>query len=284
MRVTDITLNANNSEIAAFSFKNPLSTGQYVAKAIIGLDSDEIVSKFYTFSLASKNRYYDLSSTKRDVVIRIALNPRWIINESYSDLRDEIYKAISANRTSEVQLYFYAGATLIAYLSGMVTKIEVPHFSKVAEVQITIHCQNPLMRAINPVRLETPQISTTNPVVIADSLSTAPHGFKFNIKFTANTPSFIMQDAQTPEWKFEVVPGLIAGQTGFLTNDVLYFSSDYNDKTLYIQRGSTSYPIIDKVQLGSVWPVLFPGANEFWIVSGAFIWNQLEFYAAYWGV
>lgn len=285
MRITDIALSSNDSEIAVFSFRNPESTGQYIAKAIIGLDSDEIVPKFYSFGKNTNTRMYNLSITKREIVMRIGLNPRRIINETYSDLRDELYKAIASNRTGEIQLYFYAGATLIAYLSGFVTKVEVPHFSKVAEVQMTVHCTNPLMRAINPVIVEPAQISLTNPVIVADSLSTAPHGFKFNVRFTSNAPSFIIQDAPTTsEWKFEIIPGLIAGQTGFLVGDVLYFSSDYNDKSLYFVRNSITYSIIDKIQLGSVWPVLFPGANEFYIISNAFVWNEISFYAAYWGV
>jgi hypothetical protein len=284
MRITDIALNSNDSEIAVFSFRNPASTGKYVAKAVIGLDTDEIVSKFYNFGLTGKTRFYDISLTKRNIVMRIALNPRSIINETSSDLRDDLYKAISSNRTGEVQLYFYAGSTLISYLSGFVTKVEVPHFSKLSEIQITIHCSNPLMRAVNPVRLETNQISATNPVIVADNLSTAPHGFKFNLTFNMDTTSFTIQDKPTPDWKFVVTPGTIAGQTGFKTGDVLYFSSDYNDKQLYIIRASTTYPVIDKIQLGSVWPVLFPGQNDFHIISNAFTWNQIEYYAAYWGV
>src|SRR5215510_8111613 len=138
MRISNITLNANESEICDFGFRDPTTRNQYIAKAIIGLDSDEIVSKFYAFGLDSKNRFYDLAIKEREVVIRIALNPNRVISDTYSDLRDDLYKAISASRTGEVQLYFYSGATLIAELSGFITKFEVPHFSKIAEVQITI--------------------------------------------------------------------------------------------------------------------------------------------------
>src|SRR6478736_1977443 len=183
MRVTNITLNANEEEVAEFAFRNPKSTGTYVAKAIVGLDADEIVPKFYGFSLDGSQRFFDRSQKKRDVVMRIALNPRRVINETYSDLREEIYKAVASNRTGEVELHFYSGATLVAYLSGYLTKIEVPHTTKTPEMQITIHCDQPFLRAVNPVRLEANHISATNPVVIADSLSTAPHGFKFVVRF-----------------------------------------------------------------------------------------------------
>ncbi|MET0786864.1 MAG: hypothetical protein ABWY25_09175 [Paenisporosarcina sp.] len=284
MRITNIVLNSNNSEIANLSFRDPTFMGQYIAKTIIGLDADEIVSKFYSFGLSSKKRFNDVSIKDRDVVMRIVLNPRRVLNETYSDLRDDLYRAISSSRTGEVTLYFYAGATLVAYLDGFITKFEVPHFSKTAEAQITIKCSNPLMRAVNPVRLDPTDISITNPVVIADSLSTAPHGFKFRLKFTADTTNFVIQDESTPDWKFEIVPGVISGDTGFLTDDVLYFSSEFNAKYLYIIRGGTTYSLVDKIQLGGIWPVLFPGANRFHIISGAFVWEEIEYFAAYWGV
>jgi hypothetical protein len=284
MKITNIVLNSNNSEIANFSFRDPTSVNQYIAKTVIGLDADDIVSKFYSFDMNSKKRYYDLSIKDRNVVMRIALNPRRVINETYSDLRDDLYRAISSNRTGEVQLHFYSGATLVAYLSGFITKFEVPHFSKVAEAQITVKCSNPLMRAVNPVRLTANKISVSNPVLIADSLSTAPHGFKFQLTFTENTPKFVIQDEESPTWKFEIIPGTIGGQTGFINGDILDFSSDYNDKYLTLTRGVLSYYLVDKIQLGSIWPVLFPGANKFYILTGNFNWVSIEYYAAYWGV
>ncbi len=295
MRVTNITLNANDEEVAEFAFRNPKSTGTYVAKAIVGLDADEIVPKFYGFSLNGQTRFFDRTVKKRDVVMRIALNPRRVINETYSDLREEIYKAIAANRTGEVELHFYSGATLVALLVGYLTKIEVPHTTKTPEMQITIHCDQPFLRAVNPVRLEANHISATNPVVIADSLSTAPHGFKFVIRFNAAGDRFIMQDQENPTWKFDIFPGELKAVsdevdpeavviTGFQINDELHFSSDLNEKYLSLVRSGVTYQLVDKIQLGSIWPVIFPGANKFWIISPAFTWVEMEYYAAYWGV
>lgn len=297
MRVTNITLNANEEEVAEFAFRNPKSTGTYVAKAIVGLDADEIVPKFYGFSLNGKTRFFDRTVKKRDVVMRIALNPRRVINETYSDLREEIYKAIASNRTGEVELHFYSGATLVAYLVGYLTKIEVPHTTKTPEMQITIHCDQPFLRAVNPVRLEANHISAVNPVVIADSLSTAPHGFKFVIRFTAAGDRFTIQDDPAPTWKFDIFPGELKAATegeevdpeaaaisGFQIGDELHFSSDLGEKYLTLVRNNITYPIVDKIQLGSIWPVIFPGANKFHIIGPAFTWVQMEYYAAYWGV
>jgi hypothetical protein len=284
MRLTAVTLHANDEEFASFALSDPRASNQYIAKAIIGLDAPEIVSKFYGFGTVSRNRFFDISLKEREIVMRIALNPRWTINESYSDLRDEIYRAIASNRTGRIELQFHSGSALVATLIGYITKVEVPHFSRTPELQITVVCDNPLFRGVNPVRLETEHIGTTNPVVIQDGISTAPHGFKFQITFNAVTTSFSIQESATPDWKFEIIPGTIASATGFQINDQLHFSSNHDDKYLYLRRGSTNYNLVDKIQPGAIWPVIFPGQNPFHVVSGAFTWNFLEFYAAYWGV
>ena len=72
---------------------------------------------------------------------------------------------------------------------------------------------------------------------------------------------------------------------GFLVNDVLHFSSDYGAKDLYVTRGSVVTHLIDKIEPGSIWPVLFPGATEIYFVNfGKFTWNYLEYHSAFWGV
>lgn len=281
MRVTDVSLYSNNIEAITFSLRAGDPTAQYMVRTIIGLDAEEIVPKFYGVGLQTKPKYYDFGMKPRDIVIRFVLNPRFNLGESYSDVRDELYKVISSSRTGQIAMHFNSGGTTVARVFGFITKFEVPHFSPLPEVQITMRCIDPMFRAINPVRYLTADIKTDNPIMIPDSLSTAPHGFTFQATFKAAAPSFTIQDVQTnPEWKFKITPS-----GGFLINDVLYFSSEYANKYLYIIRSGSTIQLVDKIEPGSIWPVIFPGINNFHFVDLASInWNQIEYYAAYWGV
>lgn len=282
MRLTRMSLYASDlSEAISFSLRGADPEAQYIVRNIVGLDAEEIVPKFYGSSLATKLRYYDFGLKARDIVMRIVLNPNFGIDEGYSDVRDQLYKAISATRTGLIALHFLAGATTVAKISGFITKFESSYFVEVPEVQLTIHCDDPMFKAINPVDLDSSELSPTNPVLIADSLSTAPHGFMMEVTFKANVPSFTIQDVENnPEWKFKITP---AG--GFVTGDVLYLSSDYSNKALYMVRGGVTTQLMDRIDPTSIWPILFPGANSFWFVDLASInWNLVEFYAAYWGV
>ncbi|MET0786291.1 MAG: hypothetical protein ABWY25_06255 [Paenisporosarcina sp.] len=285
MRVTNVSLytgvSPTGTEVLTFSLNKYDPDSVYMARNMIGLDGEELIPRFYGFGLQTKNKFYDFAMKPRDIVMRVVLNPRFHLDESYSDVRDDLYRAISAVRTGVVALHFNSGGTTVARIFGFITKFEVPHFSPLPEVQLTIRCNDPMFRAINSVLYDPTELPTVNPIIIADGLSTAPHGFFMQVTFKAAAPSFTIQDVPTnPDWTFKVTP-----VGGFLTGDILNFSSDYANKYLYITRGAATIYLVDKIQPDSVWPIIFPGATKFHFVDiASFNWNKLEFYAAYWGV
>ena len=282
MRVTSVTLYADpGEEVITFSLRDSDPRAQYIVRNIVGLDAEELIPRFYGAGLYTKPKFFDVGIKPRDIVMRVVLNPRIRLDESYSDIRDDLYRAISATRTGMVTLHFNAGATTVSRISGFITKFEVPYFTQLPEVQITIRCDDALFKAINPVIFNPPDLKTTNPILIADSLSTAPHGFYMQLTFKATAASFTIQDVPTnPEWKFKIIPN-----GGFLSGDVLYFSSDWSNKYLYMVRGGVTTYLIDRIEPQSIWPIIFPGANSFQFVDiASFNWNSLTYYAAYWGV
>jgi hypothetical protein len=282
MRVTTVTLYAvPGQEVITFSLRDADPRAQYVIRNMVGLDAEELIPKFYGSGLYTKPKFFDFGLKAREIVVRIVLNPRIRIDESYSDIRDELYRAISSTRTGQVTLHFNSGATTVSRISGFITKFEVPYFTQLPEVQITIRCDDPMFRAINPIEFESTDMKTTNPIIIADSLSTAPHGFCMEVTFKAAAPSFTVQDVPTnPEWIFKVVPS-----GGFLVGDALYFSSEFANKYLYMVRSGVTTYLTDRIQPNSIWPIIFPGANTFHFVDiASFNWNEVDFYPAYWGV
>jgi len=281
MRVTSIGLYTDDVEVATFALRKESAKSRYMVRQIVGLDADEITPKFYGFGLNGDTKFYDFSMKPRVLTIRVILNPTFALNEEYTDVRDELYKAISASRHGLVEIRLFSGGASVSNLRGFITKLEAGYFNKTPEAQLTIRCDDSMFRGVNPVRLVGDQIPATNPMRLADSSSTAPHGFTAEVTVNAPIPSFTVQQSETdPDWKFTVTP---AG--GFLAGDVLYFSSDYGDKDLYLVRGGTKIYLIDRIQPGSVWPILFPGATMLFFVNRAsFTWNYLEYHSAFWGV
>lgn len=278
MKITSVEIHPDgSSDFAELSFRDPSRSNPYNVKAIVGLDANEIVPKFY--ESAGSNQFYDLSLQKREIVMRIELNARFGQNETYSDLRDELYKMISTSRTGKVQLLFKNGPDVMAAISGFVSKFEAAHFERIQEVQLTVKCDEPMLTAPDRV---TVGIAGLNPVltVIDDHMSNAPHGFIFDMNINATFISLIFSDPDDSSWNFTITP-----VGGFQNGDILHFSSEYNNKYLYSTRGATTIYLTDVLNMGVVWPILFPGANKLACNHGVSVsWRAISYYPTYWGV
>jgi hypothetical protein len=253
-----------------------------VSKGLEGLDAEELISKFY--GKGGGARFYDVVMRPREVVLNAVLNPNFKNNETYSDVRDELYRAISASMAGGVTLRFSDRAAAIAQLTGSIVKFEVPHMTQTPEVTITIRCDDPILRAVSPMSwvYGTSEHPGSSPILIPDGKSTAPHGFSFQLACHTDTPDFTIADQLFfPTWTFHVIP-----DGGFDVGDVLYFSSDYSNRYLYKVNGSTTTHLVDKISPDSVWPIVFPGQNVFHMSNLArFDWTgYLQYYPAYWGV
>jgi hypothetical protein len=280
MKVTSVELHpADSSEVCLLSFRDPRRLEPYNIKSILGLDADEIVFRFSGISDTSKSRYYTLSVGKREIVLNIELNPGFGNSETYSYLRDNLYKMIASSRTGLVQLQFKDGEHVVAAVSGFVKKFEASHFTKNPDVLITINCPDPMLRAPEPVSFTVPYLPMDIPN-LKDDISTCPHGFAFEMEFLSNLSDFVIGDPIDSEWSFQVSPS-----GGFLTGDVLHFSSEYTNKYLFIMRGETQIHVVDAIHPGSVWPMLFPGDNYFGVNDPtALIWLNIYHFPTYWGV
>ena len=281
MRITDVSIYSGSIETVSFSLVSSDPSARYMVRDMLGLDAEELVPRFYSFGLQSGAKFYDFVMKARTIVIRFTLNPNFSFGESYSDIRDTLYKSISSARNGLVTLNFNSSGATAAKIMGFITKFEVPYFTPLPEVQITIRCDDPIFRAINPVHYKSTDLKTTNPIQIADSISSAPHGFEFQATFKAASPALTIQDqASNPDWYFKVIP-----TGGFLSGDVLTMSSEYSIKKLYYVRGGVTTYLVDKLDTKSVWPIVFPGVNNLYFLEIAnFNWNYLEYYPAFWGV
>jgi hypothetical protein len=286
MNITGMSLQASESSAPiSFSLRDADPRAQYVVRAVTGLDPEDITPKFTGSSLVSGSRLYDFSKQSREVVMRIVLRPRFNLNESYSDARTALYKLISSTRTGLVRLTLTAGPDMVGFLLGFISKVEATTFEQTPEVQLTLSCDDPMIRGVTPVVYPGPSIATEDVIGVIDSVSDAPHGMAFQVTFTSTVATFTLQDSTSfPEWRFRVIP-----TGGFLAGDELYCSSEYASKYLYMIRSGVTTHLMDKIEPTSVWPTVYPGTNVYYIYELTdglphFDWNVIQFLPAYWGV
>lgn len=280
MKLTSVELRPKGStSFCVLSFRDPKRVNSYNVKAIDGLDAEAITPRYYGAFGTSK--FYNLMLERRDINIRIELNPNFTLNETYSGLRDALYKMIASSRTGQMQIQFKNGTEVLGVISGFVSKVEAPNFDRMQEVRITVKCDEPMLKALTPVNVTVAGLLPSN-TTIDDIKSTAPHGFKFTLNITAARASVIIDDPVKTDidWNFTVTP-----VGGFLNGDVLHFSSEYNNKYLYLVRGATTIHLGDVIAAGSIWPILFPGINTIrFLSSTGMAWATISYYPTYWGV
>lgn len=283
MRLSSVVLSTSDlSEEITFAVQEQEPNYRYLVRAMVGIDAEDIIPKFYGFGAVTGKKMYEFTMKPRDIVMRVSLKPVFRVNEGVSEIRDVIYRLISANRFGELTIQFKDGSSIVSAINGSIVKMEVPYFTKTPELQLTIKCNDPMFRSIQPIDIPPAELSSTNPIKLTDQPSTAPHGFTFKVKFTATTPTFVIQDdLTTPDWKFEVTPA-----TSFLINDELHFSSEYGNKRVFWNKAiGTDIELMDKVTSESVWPQIWPGLTELYFMQIAnFDWLELKHYSAYWGI
>ena len=282
MRLSSVVLSSSSyDEEITFAVHQQDPNNRYLLRAMVGVDAEEIIPKFYGFGTQAAARFYEYTMRPREIVMRVSLNPLFSVNEDVSVIRDAIYRLISRNRTGELTLTFMAGGTARCAIQGMIIKVEVPYFTQTPELQVTIRCNDPMFRSVVPFTPDLADLPTANPVALMDEPSTAPHGLSFKVEFTDDEPTFVIQDhPSTPDWEFEVTP-----DGGFLVGDQLHFSSEYQNKLVYLERTGDNRYLMDKIAPYSIWPQIFPGRTDLYFMQiASFDWVELEYYSAFWGL
>lgn len=283
MRITDIEIEAEDTQVAKFSLSNPKPTDRYLAKAVYGLDADELIPKHYGFGAGVDGLpYYRVGMKPREIVMRLVLNPLWDIGETYSEVRDDLYRAISRSRNGELKLVCRAGATNVAWIKGHITKFEVPLFNKDPELQITILCDDPFFRSETSFEYLDGDFDGTGYISLADDISTAPHGVDMCVTIDTQAATFTIQDDDPYNWQFKIEP-----DTDFLVNDKIFIVSEHGRKECYMDRSATFTQLMDKIVPGSKWPQVFPGDNQFYIpnrLSSGLTIDYVRYNSVFWGV
>ena len=89
MRVTQVELVGVNADFKqTFKFNSPGTREPYLIKNIIGMDADEIHSEYTGTYGIDPIRQFEQTLSPRNIVIRVALNADYSINETPSDHRE----------------------------------------------------------------------------------------------------------------------------------------------------------------------------------------------------
>lgn len=282
MKITSVELRpAGSTEVFELSFRDPSSRNLYQVMGIQGLDADEITSRYYGTG-GSGAKFYRPTLVKREPVFLMGLNPRFAGSDSensYSSLRDRLYRAINASRTGIIEIRFLNGTTPIAYINSRVIKVEVGLFTEKPQIQVTFSTEYPMLRALTRSTLGPFGV---NDITVVDDASTAQHGLRAVLAFTGNHDNLVITgdaplSGSPPDWALEIT-------YAFKTNDKLTLSNEATGLELYLERSGGVTRLADKVKSGSLWPLIFPGSNRLRCPFYNVTWESVSHYRTYWGI
>lgn len=272
-----------SNEVVSMAFKEPSLRAPYTVKAIGGLDVDEIFTSYIGRGTGS-NPLYSMGIGKREVVVRFAITPRYAIGETVNSLRDNIYRAISANRTGAMTLQFKNNDLIVGFIKGFTTKVEASQFTENPEIQLTLDCsKDPILRSEIEYFADVGSFSN-NLAMVTDDVSTAPHGMDMIFVCDFDTPSFTITDESANPWSFVVTPGAFGGQSaGFKVEDLLHISSNDHYHQLFVVRNNVTTHLAQALSINAVWPYMYPGQTTF-RYSSNFTCTEWIYRQAFWGI
>lgn len=254
----------------------------YICKAIDGLGPSEV--DVHVSNLAQQGGFFQgRRPNNREIVIRIGLNPNYILGESPAALRQALYGLLTTDASrGDIDIQLLDGNTVVAVTSGWVKKFETVLFSKEPEVQITFTTVEPYLSA--PAELTLSPIDDTNFVI--NNLGSAPAGIKMNITLSA-----AMDYIQFTHDGYEFSVGKIEDTAnpgeymwpGFLAGDVVDINTILGQRAVSYTRSSVVTNAIDLVE--GKWLELHGGLNTIVVFPTAnLVINNVKYTPKYWGV
>ncbi len=220
------------------------------------------------------NQYLGRDAQPRQIVIRVGLNPNYAIGQTVSSIRETLYGLLTPGASDLITVRMMNGPNVVVQAVGTVNKMEIVPFSKDPEVQITIDCLESYLSASTYVT----KAGITDFDNTIDNIGSVTVGFFYEMIFTADRAGctiFAGGPATLPQMHFDYP---------FLDGDVLQVNTQKGRRSIKVKRGSTTLNAIRALSVDSVWLMMHPGENTFWMSPAVNDWGNVIYTPKYWGI
>lgn len=262
----------------SFSDTDPPETDFIQITNIIGLDPVKASIDVMGSGNVDGAISLDSSVPTRNIVMTLRPNPDWI-NWTFETLREFIYSYFIPK--NQVKLIFDSDEIgVLVEILGTIESCEANPFSKDPEFNISIVCPDPYFTTVDPVTVNGTIIAPENWQTSQSSIyiyGNVPVGIELSMASGFVTEVSI-QAGNPGKSTFHVVTTVV----GILKMNSIPLHKYIRE----VNAINGSYVnLLSKLELGSVWPVLYPGNNPF-AVMGPSVGNvwQLKYFPKYGGI
>ena len=205
------------------------------------------------------------STTKRNVILTLGLNPNWV-DQTMSSLRQLLYRYFMVE--SWVTLRFFSDELPVTRITGIVESFEPNLFVQDPEMQISILCPKPDFIDVDTTLVRGTVDSGIQ--VAIDYEGTVPSGFELRIQTTPAVPSYVggiaihnvFRDGTFQEFHLQNIT----------VTDSLYLELNTVRSTRHVYNvmlpSKEAINLLAKMGMTATWPEFLPGENLF-SVGGA---------------
>lgn len=248
-------------------------------RAITGLDPVKATVNTSPFGSVDGVAYTGSNVAYRNPVLTLHPNPDWN-TWSYESLRRLLYRYFMPKL--QTRLVFYSTDMPPVEIYGYVEDTNVNQFSKDPEIQVSIICPDPYFTAINPTIIGGQSDHDDNSPTVIQYNGDIATGINVQVSRVSDpAPAVIGIQIGDPSASYFNVAASVD------VND--YFSMSSLQGNKFVRSVSLTSGVITnllaKIQDGSDWPILQPGANNFAVITDAGAQDfELTYYERYGGL
>lgn len=227
------------------------------------------------FATGRGELYQGSSTSKRNIVLTLGLNPNWV-DQTMSSLRQILYRYFMPERWSK--LLFYSDEWPVMQIGGVVESFEPNIFSQDPEIQISILCPKPDFVDVDTTLLSGPSAWGLGgaPTAVVDYVGTVSTGFDLRFRPVSGVYS---GDIHVENRSGDLIQVFHLQAVTIDAGAYLQLNTARSTRHIYSVVGGQEYDLLAKMAKDSDWPEFSPGTNDFTVASwgGGVNWELAYF-------
>jgi hypothetical protein len=258
----------------------------YILKGADGLDISDINQFSYGLGLNGQT-FYSMTADDREITLQIEIIPE-ISALTPQQIRNNIYKEISKNRNTSIYFDLMYDSEVVARIDGYISAIEPSLFSPISELTIKIKCNGYLFSALEYISDFDLNAFNGGDIVVPMTKGNAPVGFRTVINIVNPISSFGLAELDD----IGSYTSIFNLTYNFLAGDSLFLTTEMNALEVFVARFNnglgtwSNIQLADRIDVGSIWPILFPRTNNFTVLAavGTYDITSFVYKPMYWGI
>lgn len=253
-----------------------LPTDDFILKNVDGLGPPESTVSI-SRTLQGFGTYRRRQTLGRQIVMTVGLNAAWNMDQTPGSLRKRLYGLLTSDKGDEIRIDIMNGATVVAFTTGVVKRIEPLMFTKDPQVQITIDCVPVYLHHPLYIEVDRYSLNKTQPQIMNEG--DAPTGIHFEFIVTDPFNSITIHHAGTIDNQN------IRFNYPFQVDDMIIVDTRPEDRQVSVVRSGHVKTLIGAMSDSSDWFQLYGGLNTFFVNRpDSFDWGNVWYVPKYWGV